>query len=40
VWLDKTQWAGWIICADRAAPQSYDALLSLPASVLEQVRVS
>lgn len=34
VWSDGTQWKGWLMCAQQMVPDSFPALLSLPAEVL------
>lgn len=34
VWKDGTQWKGWLMCAQQLAPESFPALLNLPADVL------
>jgi len=34
IWLQDTQWRGWILCAEQAAPESYVAWLQLPGDVL------
>ena len=31
VWKDTTQWKGWLMCAQQTAPDSFPALVSLPA---------
>eukprot|EP00887_Chlorella_sp_A99_P000002 scaffold16.g2.t1 len=36
VWEDGAQWKGWVMCAQQTAPDSFPALLQLPASVLGQ----
>ena len=34
IWLQDTQWRGWTLCAEQAAPESYAAWLQLPGDVL------
>ena len=34
VWKDTTQWKGWLMCAQQTVPESFPALLGLPADVL------
>lgn len=34
IWKDNTQWKGWIMCAQQTVPDSFLALVSLPAEVL------
>ena len=34
IWKDATQWKGWLMCAQQTVPDSFPALLSLPADVL------
>lgn len=36
VWGDATQWRGWVMCAQQAAPESFPVLLQLPAAALAQ----
>lgn len=34
IWKDATQWKGWLMCTQQTIPDSFPALLSLPADVL------
>ncbi|KAL4443945.1 hypothetical protein ABPG75_011682 [Micractinium tetrahymenae] len=34
IWKDATQWKGWLMCMQQTIPDSFSALLSLPADVL------
>jgi symplekin len=34
IWTDATQWRGWVLCAAQTAPESFPALLALPAAEL------
>lgn len=34
VWKDSTQWKGWLMCAQQLVPDSFPALLGLPADIL------
>lgn len=36
IWNDSTQWKGWVMCAQQLAPDSFQAWLHLPSSVLLQ----
>jgi symplekin len=37
IWNDTTQWKGWLMCAQQTVPDSFPALVSLPADVLGTV---
>lgn len=36
MWRDGTQWKGWVMCAQQTVPDSFPALLALPADVLSE----
>ncbi len=36
IWNDSTQWKGWVMCAQQAAPDSFPAWLQLPSALLER----
>jgi len=37
IWNDGIQWRGWVMAAQQTAPESFPALLQLPAAILSQV---
>ena len=40
VWKDSTQWKGWLMCAQQLVPDSFPALLGLPADILGEAAKS
>lgn len=34
IWTQESQWKGWVLCAEHAAPESFAAVLQLPTDVL------